>query len=211
MCLTIVSCGTAVLKGLGKPISFARAHMSTGRIDTYQSKGNTSSRWVSRAESLLASAAILSEKTSILDRNAKHETAPAQDSIDARVFPVALMLRAMALECLLKSLWLQAGKVLFDNGKYRPVPDTKPHNLEQLFAVVSPLHSLSASAAEQSILERLTLFNARGRYPSQVNWQINTPRQTAHGKIPPTHWQPYYDEPSFESLLAKINACVLKP
>jgi hypothetical protein len=79
--------------------------MSKERIERFQDKGNKLSRWRNRAESLLVSSQILAERTPMLDKGCAVETAPDLNSIEARVFPVALMLRAMAAECLLKALW----------------------------------------------------------------------------------------------------------
>jgi hypothetical protein len=67
-------------------------------------------------------------------------------------------------------------------------------------------YSIDLDDMERHLLKRLSLFNARGRYLSQVHWQTNAPKVQPHAFDGPTlYWHPYEDEDLFNGLLAKFG------
>jgi hypothetical protein len=115
--------------------------------------GNLPFSWVDKADELTLAANVL--------RSQKHDTLWAE-----------LMLRAFALENLLKALWLIRADAIFQNGKMENTP--KHHNLLKLATELK----MSLNEAETSLLSRLyRIAVSIGRYPSATKFA------DAQGKI----------------------------
>jgi hypothetical protein len=122
-----------------------------------------------------------------------------------RITGVIIMLRAMAVECLLKALWLKSGGQLAKNGKYRGIPGTRDHDLASLADKVTERLSLNLSDSESDLLQRLSCNIAGGRYPIQKNWNLNMQPQAGGDRRRTTDMLPDYDDDLFTSLVSKLR------
>jgi hypothetical protein len=147
-------------------------------IARFDEKANRPARWLNRAESLLLSAEILSRHSICFREGTPAEELKAlhKHSTDFRVFPVILMLRAMALECLFKCLWLCGGNKMTADGSYAGIRGIRNHDLVGLARAVGT--TLVHTELEIDMLERLSLFISRGRYPHQTKWETSKKRTT---------------------------------
>jgi hypothetical protein len=88
--------------------------------------GNMPETWRSCAADLLAAASVLLVNRASMQCNSE----PTNDAW--RTHPSELMLRGMAIECLLKALWITQGHKLVEDNKYIGVPGAADHDLVQL-------------------------------------------------------------------------------
>jgi hypothetical protein len=122
--------------------------------------GNCFATWWSVAGDLLAAAQLLKEGRESLDLT----TLSSEDAIppEGRVGAVELMLRGMAVECLMKGLWVKNGNPIVKDGKYVKVTGTDNHDLVQLASAIR----FELGSLEQDVLRRLSHFiQYGGRYP----------------------------------------------
>ena len=127
----------------------------TRRVEQHTWAGNSSSAWVSCAQNLIAAATVLRERRDSIDSSSA--TAPT-----AFIHPVELMLNCMAVEGLLKALWVKQGNYLAKDGRYVAVCGAGGHDLVQLADVLN----LTLSEFEKDTLRRLSHFiEYGGRYP----------------------------------------------
>jgi len=103
------------------------------------------------------------------------------------------MLKGMAVECLLKAMWVKRGNVLVADGRYCRVPGARDHDLPQLAAAVN----FNVNSTEVAVLCRLSLFIAAGRYP--------IPKSAATFGEAGTTWSSS-DEGVFDELAHRLNA-----
>jgi hypothetical protein len=80
------------------------------------------------------------------------------------------MLRACAIECLLKAVYLDGGNILAKDGRYQkpPAPD---HDLVGL----ARLAGLGPSPTVEAMLAKLQRWVTVGRYPIETSWQRSYP------------------------------------
>ena len=93
----------------------------------FDKKGNDPERWRGKAEALLDASASLEEQwCDAIERVDEDDDLPrrALEFMDP-----ALMLRAMAFECLFKARLAEQGTVLASGGRFRRVPGVKGHDL----------------------------------------------------------------------------------
>ncbi len=117
------------------------------------------------------------------------------------------MLRACAVECLLKALLLMRGKTLAREGQY----DGPQHHKLVDHADKA---GFSMTAVDRYLLERLSLWNTIGRYPIPLgsrDW-FTTNVQGLEARFDwgskarvRMHWG-IQDEAPFEDLLARLHA-----
>jgi hypothetical protein len=125
---------------------------------------------------------------------------------ETKVSGVIKMLRGMAIEALLKGLWVDYGGVLAENGQYKKIPNTKEHDLLSLAGEVSKLINLDLSSQERFLLERLSISIMSGRYPIQRKWEIEKPRDLPTGDYGPLEiWYIPRDEIAFNTLVSKFK------
>ena len=131
------------------------------RISSFDGRGNNPGVWQGRAAHLLEAAEPLADKAGF---------GPGRSmSIEPRIMlmPVALMLRAFAVECLLKARWLKTpGARLAKEGSWVPIPGINNHDLVGLARTTR----FRLSTAQISVLNRLTHFSVWGRYPIESHW-----------------------------------------
>src|SRR5439155_2222868 len=103
-----------------------------------------------------------------------------------KAFPLEIMLRGFALECLFKALWVKRGNVLASQGKLQKIPDVGNHELLQLADKLE----LECEPKERDLLKCLVLFTTSvGRYPIATAWSKTRIQEAfGGGKAPPTYW-----------------------
>jgi len=125
---------------------------------------NDPKSWIDSTSDLLASAASLRSKCPMLDPGFT-----PREGVDFgfRFLGPLLLLRSCAVECALKATWLKKGNRLGENGKFVSIPDSAGHDLVALARAVD----FGTSDDERAVLDRLSLWNEAGRYPTPVNWK----------------------------------------
>jgi len=142
----------------------------TNPAEVFDARGNAAGPWWWFGKNLLVAADVLSQHT---------EVDPGRLLVagQGRAFRTAmailgpmLMLRACAIECLLKAVYLDGGNILAKDGRYHkpPAPD---HDLVGL----ARLAGLSASPTVEAMLAKLQRWITAGRYPIETSWQRSFP------------------------------------
>jgi hypothetical protein len=149
------------------------------------------------AGDLLAAAAVLRERREAVNPQ------PVPVASEWRTHPIELMLNGMAIECLLKALWVKRGHTLAKDGKYVPVPHAGAHDLVQLARV---LH-LTLSSLEKDVLRRLSHFiEYGGRYPVPTDAnKLQLTRTPRGGRAEATHWNTPSDQRLFDTVVSRVN------
>jgi hypothetical protein len=132
--------------GLSDDKSLAKLH---------EALGNDPDPWFIRAVDLLRAAEILYD-------NIGQPPAPSEWF---SLHNIGRMLRGMGLECLLKSAWLRAGNVLFKNGDFVEIPETKSHDLYSMYKKVTKKRRIILNPEEKELLARLSYAIVGARYP----------------------------------------------
>jgi hypothetical protein len=170
----------------------------------FDKTGNNPMEWVFSADSLLAACRFLSLHSSHLREEAPSERFPTFD--EYRIHDVIVMLRAMAIECLLKALWLKSGNKLAKNGKYCPIPNAKDHDLLSLYNAIADNYQITLTKGEKDFINRLSGNITAGRYPIQRNLEKNRkPLVTAQLTRMPTVMILNPDNDYFHSIVEKIK------
>ena len=156
--------------------------------------GNFPRAWQLVASNLLSASQVLREKC---------ESSDSRSATTGELGAVELMLRGMAIECLLKALWLKQGRALVKDGHFKGVAGAGAHDLPQLtLAVAFPLSDL-----EKDLLRRLSHFiEYGGRYP--VPKDANKLRLTpapGGGKASATTWSTPTDNQLFDALILRLD------
>lgn len=175
-------------------------------IQSFDDIGNNYREWVFTADELLTANRFLCEHSYHLspDWGSMDEHPPTFDEL--RITGVILMLRAMAVECLLKALWLKSGEQLASDGKYRSIPGTKDHDLITLADKVSKKIPLVFSADESDFIRRLSRNIVSGRYPIHKDWQVNSmPRAGGDRRHLPGIAFPDHDDDLFAAVVSKLR------
>lgn len=175
-------------------------------ILTFDDRGNDHREWLYTADDLLAAIRFLCQHSYHLspDWGSIREHFPSYDEL--RITGVILMLRAMAVECLLKALWIKGGGQLACDGKYRKIPDTNDHELLTLADKVSEKIDLNLSANKRDFLKRLSRNIVGGRYPIHKNWQIHIrPQAGGDRRRIPEIMVPDNDDDLFNSIISKLR------
>jgi hypothetical protein len=120
-----------------------------------------------------------------------------------KLHPPELMLRGMAIECILKALWVKQGHKLANDGKYKGVPGAGAHDLVQLASVLN----LSLSDKEKDILMRLSHFiEYGGRYPVPKEAdKSQLTRTPSGGRASPTTWSTPSDQILFDAMVNRLD------
>lgn len=167
------------------------------RVERHTSAGNSPHTWRLCAGDLLAAAAVLREHR----ENLNPHSVPVPNGW--RIHPPELMLNGMAIECLLKALWVKRGHMLAKDGRYVPVPDAGPHDLVQLAGVLQ----LALSGLEKDVLRRLSHFiEYGGRYPVPTDAdKLRLTRTPRGGRAEATHWNTPSDQRHFDAVVSRLN------
>jgi hypothetical protein len=191
--------------------------------DFYDKVGNLAVKWELSAGDLLCSADFLRDIRMEADETAIQQKFADPLRIDRTGQPVScefrilypeIMLRGMAIECLLKALWVKQGNNIVENGKLIGVKNAGDHNLVQLSVAVA----LAINNEEKKMLERLSNYITHiGRYPIPTNWErtknikILYPFFSGSNEWPPTVWIGFYDDSVVNNIIGKIKKELRSP
>ena len=165
-------------------------------IDRFDKVGNAPEFWRRRAKELLSSSDALLDLW-----NAAIECDPPRPRDALDYDRPAIMLRAMAAECLLKALAVERGMILARGGRYVRIPGVRNHDLLGLAKVLG----FDLSAHEVAVLRHLSRFITAGRYPMQQVWSEQTKlRPDGLVEMLCVGWNPYWDD-TWESVLALLR------
>lgn len=164
---------------------------SANATKQHQVVGNDPHAWRMVAHELLRAAQVLRQEGS-----ATHDFGA-----------VSLMLCGMAIENLLKALWLKQGNQLSVAGTFQKVPGAGAHNLQQLASVTS----FAVSAVEGDVLRRLSHFiEYGGRYPVPKSPQkLMLTSAPGSGKAAATTWSTPADEQCIEGLRLRLEQALV--
>jgi hypothetical protein len=168
----------------------------TRRVEQHTWAGNSPHAWESRARDLLAAATVLRQHRESMDSN----SAPAPTAL---IHPAELMLDGMAIECLLKAVWVKRGHKLVKDGNYLGVPGAGDHDLVQLAGALK----LKLSALEKGTLRRLSHFiEYGGRYPVPKDAdKLQLTRAPTGGGAAATTWSTPNDYVQLEAIVRRLD------
>ena len=168
----------------------------------FERAGNSADAWASVAENLCFAAQVLLEKSDEAETLAPDQEV-TQLSNRARLGAIELMLKGMAMECLLKALWVKQGNLFVQAGDFEPVFGAGAHDLRQLAQAVS----ISTTPHESDLLGRLSHFiEYGGRYPiPKKSMKLGFISSPSGGKASPMTWTTPTDNVLFEGLVSKIT------
>jgi hypothetical protein len=172
-------------------------------LQGFDRKCNRASNWFDKADDLLFSSKILCDRCGFL--NTQPDDIFAGDS---KILWVINMLRAMAIECLLKGVWLLSGEILAEDGKFKGIPGANNHKLLSLSKKVSEKIDLKFSKEECILLDRLSYCITFGRYPVQKDCSIGQkiPHPTGSRGVLGYEWALPRDERLVESIIDKLKS-----
>lgn len=174
--------------------------------EIHEALGNDSGQWALRADALHQSAeAIYSSIGEPPIGGADIEEVWHWFSIH----DVGRMLRGMALECLLKAIWLVSGEVLVKNNQFVGIPRTSSHDLYGMLSVVCSRKKLSLTEDEKKLLARLSYAITSARYPipkSPLGGYPSAP--VAKGKMRWNRCLHSQDTELFQSLWIKLRVII---
>lgn len=164
--------------------------------------GNSARAWHIVSKELLAASRVLKERADSFDSTSLKSGDPTP--YETQLGAVELMLRGMAMECLLKALWLKSGNVLVQGGKYEGVPKAADHDLVQLASATK----FVVKVQEKDVLRRLSHFiQYGGRYPIPQNASaLKLTQIPGGGRAAPTTWTSPRDGRLFDQMVQRINA-----
>jgi hypothetical protein len=174
----------------------------------FDSRANSITDWLHVADDLHATQALLCGHSFHLSSAWPDGKFPSYTEF--RIAPVALMLRGMALECLLKALYLKHCGRLAANGRYSGILKGNDHNLPAIAQKIDKAAPLNLSSKQRHFLERLARNITRGRYPvDKTIAEFIRPAATAgrRPKTPDLLLRHEYDDDSrlYESLFSVLR------
>ena len=121
---------------------------------------------------------------------------------------VSHMLRAMAVEDLLKAMWLYHGGKLISDGKYSGILRGSEHRLHILAKAISEKSGFAFTEREMNLLELASFWIFSGRYPVQKDYQYLVPYERPDGTTAPKQfWKgPVPSEQELKVLAERIRA-----
>jgi hypothetical protein len=155
-------------------------------VRSFDRMGNSPAFWREHARELLNSSRALLD---LWDEAIQYDPPTPREALDYD--GPAIMLRAMAFECLLKARALEQGVVLARDGRYVKVPGVRNHDLAGLARAAN----FDVTPKEGWVLRRLSRWITGGRYPIQQKWTDQT-RLTKEGLMEPlcAGWHPAWDD-----------------
>lgn len=120
---------------------------------------------------------------------------------------VAIMLKAMAIECLIKAVWVASGREIASEGKIQRLPDAGWHELHQMGEKLTQEGLIRLKEEETHLLHRLARWIPAGRYPVFKKDGVTVPRLRNKDGTPTQvtglSWGTK-DEPVFRSIVGKL-------
>ena len=159
--------------------------------DQFDVIGNAPVLWFNSAMDLLMASAEIARSS--------RETAKKFDMPFTRSFWPRLMLRAFAIECLIKAHFLCAKKKLCSGGKYVGIVANERHDLQKLARHAG----ITLSGDEAHMLDRLSAVSVgTGRYP--IFKSFDAPRKTGSSERLRIEWAQPKDEVGFRTFLSRL-------
>lgn len=179
--------------------SLAAMGLTTASVQ-FERVGNSPGAWHSVADNLLFASQVLAQQCDAPEQLVS--TSGDQLSSRTRLGAIELMLKGMAMECLLKALCLKQGHLFVSAGKFEPVSNAGAHNLVQLAKAVT----LNPTKFEIDLLKRLQHFiEYGGRYPiPKLSNELRLTTDPRGGKSAGTTWHGVSDNQLFEALVRQI-------
>lgn len=180
--------------------------------EEFARRGNSVSDWLGKAAKLMSVVRIVepSCKKALAEFDELNRTVGGEAALRlfdmSRLDPVSVlaMLRAMAVECTLKALYLKVRGPLVRDGKY--VGPTK-HDLHKLAAEVG----FEASPDEAKLLLKLSLWlTSHGRYPIGLKWDYDRSIRRLTGQIGPISSWGRTDGDDCDVLVQDLRAMIAK-
>jgi hypothetical protein len=167
--------------------------------ESFERTGNDPSAWACRAEALLSSAGVL---------GAQYHNVPSDDP-DAfweffKLHTVGMMLKGMAVECLLKAVWTACVSSLVAEGRFRAIPGTKDHDLLSLVTALEKHVDLGLSKKELELLPILSFAITSGRYPVRKNLNARPAKPEWVEKMRWCKWEIPADDIHLLSIVSKL-------
>ena len=141
----------------------------------FESTGRNPLAWQASAKDLLEGAEAVKDRV------------PAFSGLMPTLASVQALLLGLALECLLKALWIKSHKAWLDkhkefsltrNGEYVGIPNVNDHDL----LAIANAANLKVTSKEKAVLARLSGFVLfAGRYPIAKTAALTRPRRTGSG------------------------------
>ncbi|MBN1359896.1 MAG: hypothetical protein JW993_04860 [Sedimentisphaerales bacterium] len=167
--------------------------------DLFESVGNDPGIWATRAEALLTSAAVL---------DAQYPQVPQNDSSAFygffKLHIAAMMLKGMAIECLLKSIWIKHVSPLVVKSKFRSIPSTKDHDLLSLVTALEEHIELGLSQEEAALVAVLSHAITSGRYPLARSISARPTKPDSGEQMKWCKWEIPADDMRFASIVDKL-------
>lgn len=159
--------------------------------DQFDMIGNAPVLWFESAMDLLMASAEVGRASS--------ETAKKNGFPHTRSFWPRLMLRAFAVECLIKAHYLISKKKLCAGGKYTGIVKNERHDLAKLAREAG----IATSDEEAHLLDRLSAVSVgSGRYP--IFKSFDEPRKTGASESLRIDWAQPRDEVLFRSFIHRL-------
>ena len=163
-------------------------------VEAFEERGNAPGTWWWFGRNLFTAADILREHWAI----DKPTAVPRRNLRTAiAVHGPMLMLRACAMECWLKALYVDAGNKVAVKDRFEGPPG-KQHDLVSLASNAK----LALDDREIAMLAKLQRWITAGRYPIELSWQASYPPPKAK-KSPTTSWSED-DEALLDDLRARL-------
>ncbi len=167
--------------------------------ELFEKTGNDPSAWACRAEALLSSAGVL---------DAQYHDVPSDDP-DAfweffKLHTVGMMLKGMAIECLLKAVWTACVSSLVTQGRFRSIPGTKDHDLLSLLKAIEEHVHIGLSKEELELLPVLSSAITSGRYPVRKNLNARPTKPEWVEKMRWCKWEIPADDTRLLSIVSKL-------
>lgn len=169
----------------------------------HEALGNDIEQWLLRAEDLHRSGELLYERIG----SPPVHSANINDVWEwFSIHDIGRMLRGMALECLIKAMWLALGEVLVKDGRFVGIPQTKGHDLYAMYVNACPDHESVLSQEEKKLLARLSYAIVNARYPISKSPRGNYPSApTSQNKMQWNKCEYEKDSTLFASLWSKLS------
>jgi hypothetical protein len=171
----------------------------------FDKRANSPSEWLFVADDLLAASRFLSQHSYHLSPSWGdiQNRFPSFDEL--RITPVILMLRSIAIECLLKGIYAKLCGPLAKNGHYKGVGGAKGHDLLATANAISKVHDLELLSEEQDFIDRLSKNIIRGRYPIHKTWIHQLLPHAGGDRRRNQLMIPDHDDDLFNSVCAKLR------
>ncbi len=134
--------------------------------ETFDYALNRPRAWRDTARNLLRAAEIIARACDLGFSQELTDANVARAEHTARLLGPLLLLRASAVECILKAHYVRNGGVLAKEGRYVGPRRLKGHDLREL----ARASKQTLSSDEAVVVAALSDWITRGRYPLQLTW-----------------------------------------